>query len=116
MIDREMSIEQLGAIVCQALKDAGIDALTGGNHSLDKKEAVEILNDVSTWKILRPENLIGEKRVVNLEKLKELGWNIDHDIISNTLQLYAIVIGVSLLIQYYLGKSPTDYNTLYLKE
>lgn len=30
MIDRETTIEQLGALVCQALKDAGIDAFLSG--------------------------------------------------------------------------------------
>ncbi len=38
----------------------GIDALTGGNHTLDKKEATEIVNDVKRWKTLRPANLTGE--------------------------------------------------------
>jgi hypothetical protein len=30
MINRETTIEQLGAIVCQALKDDGIDAFLSG--------------------------------------------------------------------------------------
>lgn len=40
--------------------NAGVDALTGGNHTLDKKEGAAVLNDVALWKTLRPANLIGE--------------------------------------------------------
>lgn len=39
---------------------AGVDALTGGNHTLDKKEGAELLHDVATWKTLRPANILGD--------------------------------------------------------
>lgn len=42
------------------LLNAGVDALTGGNHTLDKKEGVDLLNDVALWKTLRPANILGD--------------------------------------------------------
>lgn len=40
--------------------DAGVDCLTGGNHSLDKEYGFPIFADVGTWKTLRPANLLGD--------------------------------------------------------
>ncbi len=39
------------------LLSAGVDAITGGNHSLDKPEGAVILADVATWRTLRPANM-----------------------------------------------------------
>lgn len=39
------------------IREAGVDIMTGGNHSLEGKNAAELLND-PTLAILRPENLV----------------------------------------------------------